>query len=332
MSISEPSERSDAAAASLNLVRLGLLAYVLVSGLRTTILKALQLQGAMHPIHGENPISFCNVFLISQLMVGLALVLANGQQTLNDLPRLDRRGRWLIASDAFLGCFLAPMSFFLALAKLSVINQTLLFSLTLPCTAAVAFWWLRERLPDRFWWSLMLVVAGLLIGKLLAPMVLADGPMPDQTQGVLWASVSILATAVRNSLRRMLATYPIGRGLSAGIPNLAGALAFAVIALQQYGPQHFFYLSLWWVLGVIVLYGLTACLGTEMLRQYAQRHFAVTQVGLASSSTLVVTVLSAALLLGEAIRPATLVSMLLILAGVSLPFLFPIRREGAVSP
>jgi len=46
----------------------------------------------------------------------------------------------------------------------------------------------------------------------------------------------------------------------------------------------------------------------------------------------VVTVLSAALLLGEAILPATLVSMLLILAGVTLPFLFPIRREGAVSP
>jgi drug/metabolite transporter (DMT)-like permease len=325
------SERRRASAGLVNAASLGLVGYVLVSGLRTTILKALQLQGALHPIHGENPISFCNVFLISQLIVGLSLVLTHGRSTLSDLPRLDHRGRWLIAGDAFLGCFLAPMSFFLALDKLSVINQTLLFSLTLPCTAAVAFWWLRERLPDRFWWSLLLVISGLLISKLFAPMVMAAGPMPDQTQGVLWASVSILSAAVRSSLRRLLAPYPIGRGLSVGLPNLAGALAFAVIALWQYGPQHFFYLSFWWVVGVIGLYGITACLGTELLRQFSQRHFAVTQVGLASASTLVVAVLSAALLLGEAIRPPTVMSMVLVLAGVTLPLLFPGRSSDAAA-
>ncbi|MEY4800486.1 MAG: hypothetical protein RLZZ213_933 [Cyanobacteriota bacterium] len=56
----------------------------------------------------------------------------------------------MIAADAFLGCFLAPMSFFLALEHLSVVTQTLLFSLSLPFTAAVATLWLREKLPDRF--------------------------------------------------------------------------------------------------------------------------------------------------------------------------------------
>ena len=50
-----------------------LLGYVAVSGLRSTVLKGLQTFGAGHPIGGENPISFCNVFFISQLMVGLAL-------------------------------------------------------------------------------------------------------------------------------------------------------------------------------------------------------------------------------------------------------------------
>jgi len=61
------------------------LAYVLVSGLRSTVLKGLQHHGDMHPIGGENPISFCNVFLISQLMVGLALVFADRKRTLGDL-------------------------------------------------------------------------------------------------------------------------------------------------------------------------------------------------------------------------------------------------------
>jgi drug/metabolite transporter (DMT)-like permease len=98
---------------------------------------------------------------------------------------------------------------------------------------------------------------------------------------------------------------------------------FAIIALQQYGPQHFFYLSVWWVLGVIIIYGLTLCLGTEVLRQYVARHFTVAKVGLVGSSTLVVTVLSAAAFLGEPLHPATIASMLLVLAGVTLRFLLP---------
>lgn len=307
---------------------LGLLAYVLVSGLRSTVLKALQLQGDMFPIHGENPISFCNVFLISQSMVGLALICADGSRSWRDFGLLDRRGRWLLASDAFLGCFLAPMSFFLALDRLSVVNQTLLFSLTLPATAAVALIWLREKLPDRFWWSLGCIVAGLLVGKFFAPMAAASPEMSGQAIGILWALVSIVATALRNSIRRLMSAYAIGKGLSLGVPNLAGAFVFAIIALQQYGPQHFFYLSFWWVMGVIVVYGLTLCLGTEVLRQYSQRHFAVTQVGLASSSTLVVTVLSAALLLRESLSFATVASMVFVLLGVSLRFVWPMTMQA----
>jgi drug/metabolite transporter (DMT)-like permease len=261
-------------------------------------------------------------------MVGLSLVLADGRKTRDDVRLLDRRGRWLIAGDAFLGCFLAPMSFFLALDQLSVINQTLLFSLSLPATAAVALIWLKEKLPERFWWSLALIMAGLLVEKFLGSNMLGKELMGDQGSGALWALTSIGATAIRNSLRRKLTVYSIGKGLSSGIPNLAGALVFAIIALQQYGPQHFFYLSFWWVLGVIVIYGLTLCLGTEVLRRYVTSHFPVIQVGLASSATLVVTVTSASLLLGEHIHPSTIASMLLILAGVSLRFFVPSQRKA----
>lgn len=315
----------------LDLNGLGLLAYILVSGLRSTVLKGLQQAGSANPIGGENPISFCNVFLISQATVGLAIVLGDGRKSFTDIEKLDRAGRWLIAADAFFGCFLAPMSFFLALDKLSVVTQTLLFSLSLPFTAAVATLWLREKLPDRFWWSLALIVGGLLIGKLFVPMPMQSAMQSEagraEAVGIAWALVSMSSLAFRNSLRRKLAPYPICRGLSAGIPNLAGAVAFGIIALQQYGPQHFFYLSFWWVFGVIGLYSITLCLGSELFRQFCQRRFPVTQVGLAGSSALVVTVLSAALFLGEPLHAATIVSMLMILLGVSARFLFPVRES-----
>jgi drug/metabolite transporter (DMT)-like permease len=312
----------------LELNALGLLSYIVLSGLRSTVLKGLQQAGAANPIAGENPISFCNVFLISQATVGLAIVLADGRKSFTDIDKLDRAGRWLIAADAFLGCFLAPMSFFLALEHLSVVTQTLLFSLSLPFTAAVATLWLREKLPDRFWWSLALIVGGLLIGKLFVPMQMETAEGLAEAIGIVWALVSMSSLAFRNSLRRKLVPYPICRGLSAGIPNLAGAVAFAIVALQQYGPQHFFYLSFWWVLGVIGLYSITMCLGSELFRQFCQRRFPVTQIGLASSSTLVVTVLSAALFLGEPLHAATIVSMVMILLGVTARFLFPVRQAG----
>lgn len=311
----------------LDLNALGLLAYILLSGLRATVLKALQITGEENPIGGENPISFCNVFLISQATVGLAIVVSDGWRSFSDVDKLDRHGRRLIVADAFFGCFLGPMSFFLALDKLSVVTQTLLFSLSLPFTAVIATLWLREKLPDRFWGSLLLITVGLIVGKLLRPMGMSTPEAASQTTGVIWALVSMSSLALRNSIRRKLAPYPICRGLSAGIPNLAGAVAFGIIALQQYGPQHFFYLSFWWVLGVIVIYSITLCVGSEVLRQFCQRRFPVTQVGLASSSTLVVTVLSAAAFLGEPLHPATILSMVLVLAGVTLRLVFPSRPD-----
>jgi drug/metabolite transporter (DMT)-like permease len=93
------------------------------------------------------------------------------------------------------------MSFFLALEQLSVIKQTLLFSLLLPATAAVASIWLKERLPDRFRWNLILNIAGLLVGEFLGSKMLGKGLMGAQGSGALWVLTSISATAIRNFLR-----------------------------------------------------------------------------------------------------------------------------------
>lgn len=307
-----------AAFAARGLAAAALIGYLLVSGLRSTVLRGLQSFGAAHPIGGENPISFCNVFFLSQLMVGLALVLAEPARVGQDLRRLEAGDRRWIALDGFLGCFVAPVAFYFALERLSVITQTLLFALTLPASALLAQAWLREKLPPRFGRTLVLILAGLVVGKLFGS---GRAMGTDQLEGVLWALVSVGASAVRASLRRLLACRRYCRGMVTGLPNLAGAFVFAVIALRLYGPQHFFYLRSWWVFWVIVVYGLTLCLGTEVLRQLSSRHFNVLQVSLAGSAGLAVTVFSAALFLGEPLTPAVLLSVLLILAGVLQRFL-----------
>jgi drug/metabolite transporter (DMT)-like permease len=302
-----------------------LLGYVLFSGVRNTVLKFLQLEGAAHPINGENPISFCNVFFLSQLMLGLVLVLQEPATVAQELRTIDRRSRLLIAIDSFLGCFLAPLTFYLTLQQLSVITQTLLFSLSLPLSAFVAVWWLKERLPSRFWLSLGLILAGLIIGK-----VLSSGPVMgmDHLIGFFWGMVSVGATAVRNSLRQRLAVRQLSRGITSGVGNIVGALVFAVIALYVYGPQHFFYLRFWWVFWVIAVYGITLSLGTEVLRQRCARYFSVAQVALFGTASLVISIGSAALFLGEPLTGPVLLSSLLILAGVLQRF-WPLRKATA---
>jgi len=304
------------------MMALVLIAYTVFSGLRSTVLKALQLQGASHAIGGENPISFCNVFLISQLMIGLALLIAEPTDVRKEIRGLRPGVRVAIAADAFLGCFLAPLAFYLALDQLTVITQTLLFALTLPASALLALWWLKERLPDRFPLSVILILAGLIVGKLFGS---GHGMGMDQLPGFLWALVAVIATATRNCLRRRLAVHRLSRGLTGGVTNLAGALVFGLIALLLYGPQHFFYLQFWWVVGVIVIYGLTLSLGTEILRQLSTARFTVTQVAFGGSASLAVTVVSAALFLHEPLTLPVLASLGLILLGVFQRYLPGVR-------
>jgi drug/metabolite transporter (DMT)-like permease len=121
----------------------------------------------------------------------------------------------------------------------------------------------------------------------------------------------------------------LSRGLSSGVTNLVGALVFGLIALVVYGPQHFIYLHLWWVFWVILIYGLTLSLGTEVLRQLSTKHFTVSEVAFGGTASLAVTVVTASLFLHEPITLPVLGSLLLILLGVLQRYI-PTRTIASV--
>ena len=171
---------------------LPLLLYVLLRGLDATVLKGLQDLGQANPVQGENPISFCNVFFLSQLTVALAALLPGRRSLIGDLARLAPADWRLLALHGGLGLFLGPVAYYLALESLSVISQTLLFALVLPVSALLARWLLGEALPQGFWPSLMLIGAGLMLPQ--AAMAMASGRMDDAT-GIAWALVGVLAFA-----------------------------------------------------------------------------------------------------------------------------------------
>ena len=166
--------------------------YVLLGGLDTTALKWLQLQGAAQTLNGVNPICFCTVGFVAQLIVGLATLAPGRKRLARDLGSLAGRDRLLLALHGGLGLFLGPVATVLALGALSVISQTLLFALVLPQSALRAHWLLNESLPRAFWPSLALVFTGLLLPQ--ATMAMAGGAM-DQLGGVAWALVGVVAFA-----------------------------------------------------------------------------------------------------------------------------------------
>ena len=275
-----------------------LVLYILLRGSDSSVLKALQQAGNLtHAAGGPEVISFCNVFFFSSLICGLAMVLIDRQGLQNSLPRLQITDRWLLAGQGFSGFFLGPVGFFLALNRLSVVEQTLLFSLTLPITALAAHWWLKETLPRSFPLTCGLITGGLLLSSHGGA---ATGAGLD-TRGVLWALLGVTAFATSGVLARINGQRGLGIGLTVGLNSLVASGVFGLIALVLFGPSHFFYLRLWWVAGVIAGYAILITLGSQWSLVVAYRQLGVVPVTLWASLTIVVALTEAHVLLGEAL-------------------------------
>lgn len=264
--------------------------YVLLKGLDATVLKALQTYGTTHPVNGENPISFCNVFFVAQLVIGLAFLIPSRDAIRPALAHLHPADRWLLFIDAFLGLFIGPIAYYFTLESLSVISLTLLFALVLPVSALLARQFLAERLPRGFWLSLSLIAIGLMLPG--AAMMKAVG-QGDQLIGYGWALVGVLAFGSTAVTGRSIATRHWPTVVTIGIPSTISALLFGIIALVRFGPGHFHLLNMSWVVGVILIYGITLSLGSAVSLAMAYRRYNVATVSIWGSLTIVVAIVSA---------------------------------------
>lgn len=286
---------------------------MLLKGLDATALKALQTYGAAHPVNGENPISFCNVFFVAQLVIGLASLIPGRASIQPGIALLNRADRKLLFIDAGLGLFIGPIAYYFALESLSVISQTLLFALVLPISALLARQFLAETLPRGFWLSLSLIAVGLLVpGGAMA----AVGGHGDQLSGYAWALTGVLAFGSTAVTGRTIATRHWPTVVTVGIPSTISALLFGIIALVLFGPGHFHLLNLRWVVGVILIYGLTLSLGSTVALGLAYRQNNVATVSIWGSLTIVVAIASASLILEEPLGMATVAGVAFLLAGI----------------
>lgn len=296
--------------------RLALGAYVLIKGCDPSLLKWLQERGQLSMVRfgmAVDPISFCNVFFFASLASGLVLLLMDLPGVRRQLPALTGADRWLLASRAALGFCIGPLAYFLALRQLPVVSLTLLLTLILPVTALLARSLLGEPLPRRFGLTLVLLPAGLWLSSAMA------GSMGSTAGGgVGWALVSVVAFAGAGILNRLSATRGWGTGLSLGLTSLGAAVVFGLIALLMYGPDHFFFPRLWWVVGVLLGYAGVIRVGSELCLLTSYRQLGALDVALWGNAVVVVAILSAHLLLGEPVGPRTVAGAGLILAALAV--------------
>lgn len=302
------------------LAPLALLGYVLLRGCDASVLKWLQERGAttlLRTAGGEDPISFGNVFFFANLATGLVVLLLDQGCLKRQLPQLLLRDRSLLCLRAALGSLIGPICYFLALQRLTVISQTLLFTLILPVTAILAQLLLREPLPKRFGFSFALLPLGLLISRNVDLSLHSTAPWSGlDLVGLALGLLSVLAFSASGVLNRVVVDKGWGAGLTIGLTNLMAALVFGTITLVFYGPEQFLYMRWWWLFGLLLVY--TACinLGGELLLLMSYRGLGVITVALWGNGGIFVSMGSAYLLLGEALSVHTLMGALLILAAL----------------
>ena len=285
--------------------------FILLRGSEGNVLKILQQTG------GEQ-ISFCNVFFFSSLITGLVMLTIDRVNVKTQIRQLSLRDRKLLFWQGFLGYFLGPVGFFLALEHLSVVAQTLLFSLTIPLSTLAARVFLHEKLPRQFTFSLILICLGVFVGNQSGSGVVTTLTSGQKMMGFIWAATAILSFAIGGILNSVCNFRGMGVGLTVGLGSTSSALVFAVLALLFYGPQHFIALQTWWVLSVIGLYGITISLGSQWTLMLSYKFLGVAQISLWSSLTIVVALLGANLMLGEPIGIKAFSGAILILLGLTI--------------
>jgi len=312
------------------LAPLALLGYVLLRGCDASVLKWLQERGAatlLRTAGGEDPISFGNVFFFANLATGLVVLLLDRGSLKRQLPQLVLRDRSLLCLRAALGSLIGPICYFLALQRLTVISQTLLFTLILPVTALLAQLLLREPLPKRFGFSFALLPLGLLISRNVDLSLPSVAPWSGlDPVGLALGLLSVLSFSASGVLNRIVVDKGWGAGLTIGLTNLMAALVFGTITLVFYGPEQFLYMRWWWLFGLLLVY--TACinLGGELLLLMSYRGLGAITVALWGNGAIFVSFVSAYLLLGEALRVHTLIGALLILAALLMTGVKPLNN------
>jgi drug/metabolite transporter (DMT)-like permease len=297
-----------------------LLTAVVIFAAASSVTRKLTDIGAQNLIDGRNPISFCNVLFVGNLVALIALTAVYWQDLRPQRWAKITTKTWLtLGLIAILSGALAPALFFTALDLTSVNNVVLLGRIEPPLTLALSVLLLGERVNR---W----VVAGAgvsFVGVVLT--ILLQGANGDTVttmgqpigQGELLALAGAGAAAIATVISKgSLTQVPLG--LFNIVRTALGTAVFFVTVLMLFEPSHFqdaFAPFVWqWMVG----YGLIIVVGGQLAWFQGLKTSPAAEVTLASSFNPIAGILAAFLILGEVPNGAQYIGGAIILLGIAL--------------
>jgi drug/metabolite transporter (DMT)-like permease len=300
--------------------RVYLLLAVIIFAAANAVTRLLTDLGANHLIDGRNPISFCNVLFVGNLV---ALVALAGLYRRDLSPTVLRQVSWrawsLMALIAVLSGALAPALFFTALKQTTVNNVVLLGRIEPPLTLALSVWFLGERV--NLW--IVLGAAVSFLGVILT--IVLQPPQEAMIQMAGWqigqGELMALGGAVIAAIATVVSKASLGQ-IPLGLFNIArnaiGTVVFFVAVLIFFEPSHFmdvFTPVLWqWM----VIYSLVIVVGGQLAWFKGLKTSSASEVSLASAFNPLAGVLAAFLILGEVPTVAQYIGGAVILVGIVL--------------
>ena len=238
-------------------------------------------------------------------IVGLTLLIEG------KLPRLSRRTTLILAAQTFFGSFLFTVLTLYGVDMTTAMVSGIILAAT-PAVVAVMSWLLGDRLARVAWIGVLVTIGGVLVVNLF------DSPGEDVARRPVLGAILIFLAVISEALYTMFARLIAGEATPLGITSwysIIGALMFLPPALKV--SRGFAIDSIpasaWFAM---VYMGAVPGALAVLLWYYGLRHVQASIAGAFTGMMPITAVLSAGLVLDEAIRWPHLAGMLLIVLGI----------------
>ncbi|MGD1936502.1 MAG: DMT family transporter [Cyanophyceae cyanobacterium] len=269
-------------------------------------------------VDGRNPISFCNVLFVANLVV-LAIVIPLYKNQLNcaTIAKLSNKDWIALLGVALLAGVIGPAVTFTALDITSVNNVILIGRLEPPLTLALSVLVLGSSVGFLTILGAALALVGVALTLLLAP------PDPTMTEamgftlgrGEIFAAIGAISRALA-SLAGQYALRQIPLGIFMVGRTAISTVVFGVTAAILFGPKHFIDVASPFLWQWMLIYGGILVLGGQLSWFAGLRASTASEISLASSFGPIAGILSAFVILGVLPTTAQYIGGGVILVGI----------------
>ena len=326
---------------SILLIWIGMLIFAAAN----SVIAKLGALGATHLIDGRNPISFCNVLFVANLIAGVTLLgIHHKDWKREEVSKISKKDWGHLLLLAILSGVLGPTLFFIGLMLTEVINVVLISTIDIPLTLIFAWLVLREKPTKGAVVASIFSIIGIGVVFLLhasamsEPMKmrminLGDGALAHFLTTLPFAGgLCIIAAIILNDFsvqysKKVMSTISVG--VFSVFRMIVGAIIFFSVAIIVFGPVHFidvFSPFLWeWMLfyGIIIIaFGLFV---------WYRGVKGTTGSDLATSSSFapIAGVIFAFLILGEVPESGQIIGGIIIMIGVAFALLDTLKTQKA---